>query len=213
MNELPPSLARAMMVSTFQASVVGKRALLETLYSMVVESRAKYEPLRDEVRRWNDGHWIDFAIYASVQSVVQERDALRASYEDAAAALLLIAAASLERLHKALKEPLFERGALSYVPSIRLSRAIWVIALQYKHLGQWIHESKVAPESAEVEALVGDRLRTDAAAEFLNRCGFGSYDQFETALLSCIDGLTDRGLVPTGDSGVPGVTIRAEYLD
>lgn len=160
------------------------------------------------MRSWTQDDWLDFPNNEAARALYAERDAHKTSFEDAAAALVLIAAAALERLYKALQESLFQRGLESYVPSIRFSRALWVLAIQYKHLGEWVHGSKVPKELPEVEALVDDPHRTDAAAEFLVRSGFNSYDEFETALLSCVVGMTETGIEPTGESGIVSVAIR-----
>ncbi len=209
MDQIPDYLSRALVIATYQASVVEKRNLMRFLFAMVSESRPTYESLRNVVRGWTQGQWLDFGVDESMREIVVERDAHRASYQDAAAALVSIAAASVERLYETLRESLFTRGVMSYAPGIHFSRAIWVLAIHYRHLGKWTHGTGSNEGRADVKALVDDPLRADAAAEFLTRCAFASYDDFETALLSCVGDLTGPSIVPTGDSGIPSAAVRA----
>lgn len=197
-----------MEVATFRASVINKRELMSVLFANVQHATLKYVALRDEIRTWTQSVWLDFPHSEQLRSTVAERDGWNATLQDSAAAIVLIAAASIERLYKAINVSLFDRGIVSYAEHIYFSRALWILSVQYKHLGEWKLVKKLPSERAELEALVGDPLRPDAAAEFLRRSAFTSYQEFENALLSCSDAITEPFLVPSGDGGVPTVMLR-----
>jgi len=202
-----------MIVASYRASVVNKRTILAQLFANVRAAYAMYAPLRDRIATWTDNDLLDLPQSDERQDMLAQREAWQTTYEDSAAAMILIAAASLERLYYALRESLYSRGVESYVKGLRFSRAVWALAVQYKHLGEWRHAKELPGDSSEVEQLVGDALRADAAAEFLRRCAFESYADFERALLSCSEGFSPANVVPSGDRGIPSVKLRGVAAD
>jgi hypothetical protein len=210
MNSLPDFLKRPMILAAYRADLVGKRNLLRFLFSSVSQSRQAYVPLRDTVRSWTNDDFLELPHGESRRALYAEKEASKAAYEDSAAALMLISAASLERLSGALGHLILDRGVASYVSHIYFARAVWELSNQYKHLGDWRHNPKKRARRTmrTVILLVDDPLRMDAAAEFLERAAFSSYDEFESALLSCVEGLSGAGVVPGGADGIASVTIR-----
>jgi hypothetical protein len=213
MQELPSFLRGPLIVASYRAEVVNKRTVLTLLFDNMRDSYAKYVPIRDSMAMWTDDDYLMLPYSDEREAIATQREALRKTYEDSAAAMMLLAASSLERLHQALNEGLFDRGAASYIEGLRFSRAIWVLAVQYKHLGGWRHASAHLRDSLDVARLVDNALRGDAAAEFLRRCAFESYAEFERALLSCSDELTPDNLIPSGERGIPSVTMRVIPAD
>jgi hypothetical protein len=212
MNDLPEFLKLPVILASYTADVVGKRNLLSSFFTSVSQSRQSFASLRGELSGWTDDDLFAFPFDESRRALYAKKEASKATYEDSAGALVLIAAASLERLSRALGQMIVDRGAPSYIPGIHFARAVWELANQYKHLGEWRHDPK--PKRAQstmqvVALLVDDPLRSDAAAEFLNRAGLDRYADFEAALLSCIDGLSSASLVPGGSDGITSVTLVA----
>jgi hypothetical protein len=138
-----------------------------------------------------------------------EMGADRALYTDSGAAIILVADAAIDRLHKEVNLSLFDRGAETYVLGVHIAQAISSLANQYKHIGEWLQSPGATSKDREiVKALVGDPVRLDAAAEFLKR-GFTSYNAFEDALISSADDIVTDGTIPArGRSGVPVITMR-----
>jgi hypothetical protein len=146
----------------------------------------------------------------SIRMAIWESGAAQSLYTDLGAVVLLVAASSVEELHQATGLSIFDRGAASYIGDIPFARAVTALANQYKHRAEWIEQGKGRGSDFEIVAkLVDDPLRPDAAAEFLLRSAFASYEAFEAALLSCADGIVDRERLPDGKAGIPTFTISA----
>ena len=75
-----------------------------------------------------------------MKTAVWEMGAFQSLDEDLGATLILIAAASVDRLYRTVGVSLFNRGVSSYGDGISFVRAIQSLANQYKHLGEWLND-------------------------------------------------------------------------
>jgi hypothetical protein len=209
---LPPQLRAPAAVAGFRANVAVKRPLLESLFNIIPVARGKAEEQEPIIASWLDSSDEARTIMDDPQkkAAIWTAGANRALFTDAGSALMLLAMAELDRLHRRVGVSLFERGAATYAPGVSVARAIYALANQYKHLGKWRkapHEGK--DDKPIVAALVGDPMREDACAEFLKRA-FATYDDFERAMLSCADDIVTDGTIPaTGRGGIPVITMRS----
>lgn len=206
-QKFPESLRKQIAVGSFSNRIACQRPLLETLFDFVTSARGKYEkaqepmqPLINAIGESKEKFSAEFD-KAETRRNMWELAAYSALYGDAGSALILIASSSLERLHESTGISLLDRGVYCYVPTIRFSAAITMLANQYKHLGEKIHR-KNQRDHALIAQLVDDPLGEHTASEFLKRSNFTAYEQFQNALLSCCEGLAD-GITPT-----PAITIR-----
>lgn len=222
-----PAFERPVRIAEFQQHLVAQRRLMKSLFDGLSDARTNYQRTRNEFKTLLDqnGAWFDPSNAAMVEKMT-ERDSYQSLYEDTASAIILLAAASLERLHKAIGETLWTRGVPSYARSIKFSRAISLLRDQYMHLGEWryaaTHPSatRKTKRDAALEKkrestlkllvrLVKYPLASNAAAEFLERSAFADYSEFEAALASCLDGLVSGPLVPEGHTGIVQLAIKA----
>jgi len=212
-ERFPKDLRVALAVTGFRANIVVKRPLLEALFNIVPVARAKAEPLEHESASWMDSA---SGLREALENPdnkhkVWEASANRALFTDAASALMLIVASELERLFRETSVSLFNRGESTYAPNICVARAVWSLANQYKHLGEWRQNpDQSRADKAIVRTLVDDEMRADAAAEFLKRGGYREYHLFENALISCSDNIVGDGSIPaSGRAGMPVVTMTS----
>ena len=206
---LPEFLKLPMAVAGYRARIAMQRPHQELTFQSVLVAREKYKQSQASFKEKIDWLIPRVGMDESVREMIYTNAALRALYEDLGATLILLAAASIERLYRSVGVSLFDRGACSYVGSISFVRAVQGLANQYKHWGEWTHGGPRNEEDVRVIAeLVDNPFRTDAASEFLSRSGFEKYEQFEDALLSCSDGIAHPSLLPDGRQGIPTVTLR-----
>jgi hypothetical protein len=199
------------LVAGFRANIAVKRPLLESLFNIIPVARAKNEALSPEIASWFDSMEETRRAFDEPErkQKIWEMGANYSLANDTASAIVLLIYSELDRLHRATDVSLFERGAFTYVPGIRFSRAVYALANQVKHLGRWKREADAGrDERAILAQLVDDPLRVDASAEFLKR-GYETYDALEAAVISCGDGIATEGIIPAeGRAGVPRITMR-----
>jgi hypothetical protein len=213
---LPPGPLRDSLVAGLYANDIrAKRNLLEFLFNLSLKAREPYVQAKDAVERAKGGKEILDLIElyekdANFHLLLGERETWKTQYEDTASGLVLMSAISLERLYNATGESLFSRGDKIY-KEIYFSQAIWSLANCYKHLGELINRpgDKQKRDIEIAAALVDDKKRSDACAEFIARCGFTSYDEYERLLLKCGGGFeTDEFAIERATSGIVKVALR-----
>lgn len=207
--DLPEVLKVPLAVAGFRARVAVQRSHQELTFNGMLVARKKYESSQAALKPRIDEIIERLRFDADVRNVIYENGALQSLYEDLGATLILIAAASIERLYQAVGVSLFKRGVASYADGVCFVEAIHSLANQYKHYGEWLHYGPRNQKDVEiVTRLVEQPLRTDAASEFLKRTAFAEYAEFEASLLSCSDGIADPSFLPNGRAGIPTITLR-----
>jgi hypothetical protein len=213
MNEpqrLPEALSFASAIAEFRYVVRAKEPILAPLFEQMKEAGARYRPDRDAIREWSESKMLSELATPTGRRRLQEHKANQAIYEDAGASIVLLLVPELERLYKKIDESLYGRGRDSYMPGIKFSRALSLLANQYKHLGEWRKEPQKQHDGLrDVAKLVDNGFRADAASEFFLRCGFVDYGSVQEAVLSCSEGLVDVPLAIDDDSELP--TVRLQY--
>jgi hypothetical protein len=204
-------LKLSLAVAGFRVEIATKGPLMKSLFDIVPVAKGKSETLSRTLAPMLDTEEGARKLFNEqpLKTHIYEMDANRALLTDASAAIILIADAAIDRLYQKVGVSLFARGANTYASGIKIAQAISSLANQYKHLGEWLQTStSMAKDRQVVEALVGDPLKADAAAEFLSH--FADYGEFEDALISCADDIVTDGTIPAkGRAGVPVITMRA----
>jgi hypothetical protein len=204
------AFAFATALANFRYTIRTKREILAPLFEKMHFARAAVYTKRKEIEAWPDLRMLDEMTSKDGRNRLQQHQANKAIYEDAGAAIALLLLAEMERFFKETGVSLYERGLQSYVPGIRFSRALSLVANQYKHLGEWRNESEKAHlQRTEVTKLVGNAFRTDASSEFLVRSGFADYDALQQAVLSSTEDLVGKPLVVDDEAELP--TVRLQY--
>lgn len=186
-----------------------KHNLLRFLFDQCQQSREPYLIAKAAVSAATDGKDpLDYYSDVEFHKLYEDRSIKKTQYEDTASALVLMSSTTLERLYNATGDSLFARGQKVYNGTY-FSIAVCSLANQFKHLGEWIHqpEPKQDRDKQIVEALVDDALRSDACAEFLTRCAFSGYDEYERSLLDCGSGFETDELSVVSSPGPVRVDI------
>jgi hypothetical protein len=209
MNNFPPGFEIPLAISSFQARAVAQRTLQRRTFDGILVAYKRWVTTREKIELGGEDLILRIGHDEEVVNLFVENSAHKALYEDLGASLVLIAAASIERLQRAIGGDLFVRGVLTYADGVYFSSAIRSLANQYKHFGQWIQEGPGSARDVEiVTKLVDEPLRPDAASEFVRRCGFSTYEEFEVDLLSCSAGIAGASIVPDGANGIATVHLR-----
>lgn len=206
---IPEFFRVPMAIAGFQARIAAQRSLQELTFNELLKTRDRFESSRAVLEPQMEELAFRLSHDDNVRQMFTDHATLKSLHEDLGATLILIAAASLERLQKATGESVFSKGDETYVPGVTFADAIRRLANQYKHLGDWVKNGSRFPKDEEALTLLVDYpLRSDAASEFLKRSGFTEYAQFESALLSCSEGIAPPHLLPDGRRGIAQVTLR-----
>jgi hypothetical protein len=208
-QELPERLTRSFAVAEFRYTMRAKRTILEPLFAQMQLVGAEYRTRRDLIQGWTDLRVLDEFMDPAGRLRLQEHGKNKGIYEDTAATIVLLVVAQMERFYKATDISLYDRGRECYLRGVKFSKALKVLANQYKHLGSWLSKTGQARDEHEVSLLVDDPYRADAAAEFLLRSGFVEYADLENSILSCTEGIVERPLVV--DDGGELATVRLQY--
>jgi hypothetical protein len=196
-------------VADFRYTVRSKRKILAPLFEQMQVAGAAVRAKREEMQAWTDLRMLDEVTTPVGRARLQEHQANKAIYEDTGATIVLLLLAEMERFFKKTGVKLYERGQESYISTIKLSRALSHLGNQYKHLGEWRKKPQKKHDGLdEVEKLVGNGFRTDAAAEFFLRSGFTDYDSLQQAVLTCSDGLVGLPLVVDDEGELPMVSLQ-----
>jgi len=191
-KKFPKAIRDEISICEFRGRVATQRPLLEYLFDSVTNVRNKVESFSATVQADPD-YFFEKIVDGdkSVQEMASRASENWNNYEDVGSALIMIASASLERLHSALGESLLNRGYRSYVDEVYFSQAVMAIRNQIFHFGEWrdSKSSRGDKDRERLKRLIDDPLRGDAASEFLKRSKFNEYLQFQEALLSCAEGL------------------------
>lgn len=214
MDNIPEFLKVPSAVAGFRARLAVQRPHQVLNFDSIEPARKKYQAASSIVASWFPDKMYDLPRNEEMKQTIWEMGAAQALFEDLASIIILLAGSTLERFRREVKVDLYERGVDCYIPGIKFVRAVAALANQYKHLGQWRHEPRPKePDRDIIEVLVGNPLRSDAAAEFLKRCAFSSYDSFESALLTCSDGIADPSFMADGRRGMRTITIRSRVME
>jgi hypothetical protein len=214
MGGLPDFLETPMAVAGYRARIAVQRPHQVLNFDSISVARQQYEEASALINAWPADKFYTLGSDEEAKQLIWKMEASRALFEDLASILLLLAASTIERFHREVGVELYGRGAESYVAGITFVRAVVALSNQYKHLGQWTHRPRPRELDRDlVEALVDQPFRTDAAAEFLRRSGFTTYDEFESALLTCSDGIADPSIIADGRGGMRTITVRAPADD
>jgi hypothetical protein len=206
---------RPMNVAAFRRDVFARRTFLAAMFDNVVVARGQADESERQLQSWREDASL---AHPEEHRIDCDENAIRqALYQDFASTLILLSGASLERLVNSTpindlrktEHDLLSQGCASYKPTITFARSIWELANYCRHLGEWRLKATIPSQASEmshtkkwVSDLVDNHLRLDACGEFLKRCGFASYDDYERALLSCVDHLVKGDTFET--SSTPG---------
>ena len=212
-DAFPVQMRKSLAAGLYFNEVRLKHDLLKFLFDVSVKSREPYLEASKAVKERQNGKDLEELVELyhdeTYLSLFEERSVQRTQYEDTASALILLSAVSLERLHKATGDSRFTRGEQVYNGAY-FSKAVCTLANQYKHLGEWIHQPHVKQDDDKqfIVALVGDAVRTDACAEFLTKCRFADYDEYESFVFDCGSGFDTEEVVTDTTSGMVKVTLK-----
>ena len=174
----------------FLRDVLARRLLLQTLFFAIKSNGDEASALIDRRVALYPDPPSDYDDLSNDERDLHEAIATHmALSEDSSVALIMLLDAPLRRLGDASGEDQRNLGDYAY-NGVKLTRAIWALANRHRHLYEWRSLSEDAlyknQSAAILKTLDLNPLDSNATYNFMKRCAFDSYFDFEQRARSVV---------------------------